>query len=414
VKIGMISQWYEPETGAAAHPSAIARVLARRGHELTVLTGFPNYPHGRLYDGYRMRPRFREILDGVSVVRVPLIPSHDASAARRMVALGSFAVSATAQVGVLADADVCLVYLTPATIGLAARVLRRLHGVPYVVYVQDLWPESVTASGFIGNKRVESLVETGIHRFCRGLYEHAESVVAISPSMARLLVERGVDPERSEVVYNWIDEEIFRPVPRVTERRVLDVDSVWLMYAGGIGDVQGLDTAIEALAQLRDRPDIRLALVGDGVAVGSLLELADRLGVSGRLRHLGSKPMAEMPRLMAEADAQLISLKDLPLFHATIPSKTQSTMACGMPMVCSVPGDAAGLVEKAGAGFTAPAGDVDGLASAFRRMADVGPTVRAEMGRAGRSYYESELGSDVGAGHLESLLVSAAHSGRRR
>jgi colanic acid biosynthesis glycosyl transferase WcaI len=406
VRIGMITQWYEPEPGAAAHPTAIARALQQRGHDLEVLTGFPNYPDGRFFPEYRVRLRHTERRDGVKVLRVPLWPSHDDSGMRRALTLTSYAVSASVQALSLRDVDVCLVYLTPATVGLAARVLRRLAGVPYVLYVQDLWPESVLASGFIGHPRAERVVESAINRFCRGLYRHSSGVAAISPGMQQLLVERGVREDRASVVYNWIDESVFRPADRAAEN--LDGGAFWLMYAGGIGDVQGLETAVDALALLPDRPDVRLALVGDGVAVPRLRERAAEQGVSDRVRFLGSRPMSSMPAVMASADAQLISLRDLPLFHATVPSKTQSVMACGLPAIASVPGDAARLVERAGAGLACTPEDPRALATAMRTMADCPPDERRRMGRAGRDFYEHNLSAQVGARRLEDLLSRAA------
>lgn len=410
MRIGMISQWYEPETGSAAHPTAIARALHARGHEVKVLTGFPSYPLGRTYDGWRMRPRHHELRDGIQVMRVPDLPSHDNSAARRALSLTSFAVSAALQVRWLKDVDVCLTYLTPATVGGAARVLRRLWGVPYVLYVQDLWPESVTASGFIGRPQLERRAEQGINAYLAGLYARASAVAAISPTMSRTLAERGAG-DRAHVVYNWINEDVFSPSEPSTE---LPRDRVWIMYAGGIGEVQGLDAAVKAMDLLRDRDDIGLALVGDGVALSGLRELADRLGVADRIRFLGHREMAAMSGLMAEAAAQLISLRDLPLFRGTVPSKLQAAMACGQPLVCAVNGDAADLVCRSGTGFTATPEDSASIAGAFRAMADSGPAARAAMGERALAFYRGEFSAEIGAARLETHLAAAMAEGPRR
>ena len=406
----MITQWYEPETGSAAHPTAIARALAARGHEVKVLTGFPSYPLGRVYDGYRLSPRMHETRDGISVLRVPDSPSHDRSAWRRALSLTSFATSATAQVGWLRDTDVCLTYLTPATVGLAAMTLRRLWGVPYALYVQDLWPETVTASGFIGSAGTAARVERLLTRWLSRLYDGADGIAAISPTMAETLAARGARVTPVSIP-NWVDEQIFVPVPRAG-RPHLD-ERRWLMYAGGIGEVQALDTALRALALLEDRPDLGLALAGTGVAVPDLQRLAAELRLDDRVRFLGGFPMAEMPALIAEADAQLVSLKDLPLFRGTIPSKLQASMACGAPIVCSVAGDAADVVRRAGCGFTATPGDPESLAAAFRGVADATPADLAAMGSRARSTYVAELGEASGATALEELLEKTA-SGRRR
>jgi colanic acid biosynthesis glycosyl transferase WcaI len=401
----MITQWYEPETGSAAHPSAIARALAARGHEVKVLTGFPSYPLGRVYDGYRRQVRVHETRDGIAVLRVPDAPSHDRSAGRRALSLTSFAVSATAQVGWLRDTDVCLTYLTPATVGLAAMTLRRLWGVPYTLYVQDLWPETVTASGFIGHAGVADRVERLLGGWLRRLYAGADGVAAISPTMAETLASRGARVPPVSIP-NWVDEQIFRPA-RGVGRPHLD-DRRWVMYAGGIGEVQGLDTALRALALLDDRPDLALALVGGGVAVPHLQRLAEDLRLGDRVRFLGGFPMDEMPALIAEADVQLVSLKDLPLFRGTIPSKLQAAMACGAPVVCSVAGDAAELVRRSACGFLATPEEPESLAAAFRLVAETSHADLAAMGSRARSTYVSELGEGSGAAALEELLTGAA------
>jgi colanic acid biosynthesis glycosyl transferase WcaI len=410
VKIGMISQWYEPETGAAAHPTAIARALAGRGHQVKVLTGFPSYPHGRVYDGYRMRLRAHEQRDGIELLRVPDSPSHDQSARRRALRLTSFAVSATSQVGWLRDVDVCLTYLTPATVGMAAMALRRVWGVPYALYVQDLWPETVTASGFIGSARTTARVEGALEVWLRRLYRGAGAIAAISPTMAATLAERGAGATPASIP-NWVDERVFRPVPR-DGRSHLD-DRRWVMYAGGIGDVQSLDTALRALALLDDRPELALALVGTGVAVPRLQALATELGLGDRVRFLGGFAMEAMPSLIAEADAQLVSLKDLPLFHGTIPSKLQASMACGAPVVCAVAGDAAEIVRRAGCGFVAAPEDPASLAEALRGLADASAADLAAMGGRARASYVADLGEASGGAALEQLLVGAA-AGRAR
>ncbi len=410
MRIGMISQWYEPETGSAAHPTAIARGLLARGHQVRVLTGFPSYPQGRTYDGYRMRLRAHEMRDGIELLRVPDVPSHDQNALRRALTLTSFAVSATVQVGWLRDADVVLTYLSPATVGLAALTLERLRGVPYVLYVQDLWPETITASGFLPGDRLNSAAETAINVGLRRLYRRAAGTAAISQTMATTIGERGtVVPPVS--IPNWVDEDVFAPATPATPRELPD-GRTWMMYAGGMGDVQALDHGVRALARLSDRPDIGLAFVGDGVARERLERLSAELGVAERVLFLGPRRMSAMPGLMAEAAAQLVSLKDLPLFRGTIPSKVQAAMACGSPIVCAVAGEAADVVTKAGCGIVVAPEDEVSLAEGFVAMADMGSHDRRRMGDAGRLAYVENYSAAAGTERLEQLLLSAA--GRRR
>jgi colanic acid biosynthesis glycosyl transferase WcaI len=410
MRIGMISQWYAPETRSAAHPTAIARALAARGHELRVLTGYPSYPLGKVYDGYAMRLRTDEVIDGIQLRRVPDVPSHDRSAVRRAMSLTSFAASATAQVGWLRGADVCLVYLTPATVGVAGMTLRRLWGVPYALYVQDLWPEVVAASGFVSRSRATDAIEATLRPYLTRLYRGAGGIAGISPTMAELLAERGsrVPPVS---IPNWIDEDLFRPVPLPGERR-LD-DRIWIMYAGGVGDVQALDAAVSAMTLLGDRPDIGLAIVGDGVALEAIRRQVQEAGLEDRVRFLGGdNPAAAMPGLIAESSAQLVSLKDLPHFRATIPHKLQVAMACARPVVCAVAGDAADVVRRAGAGVVATPEDPKSMAGAFQEIADMGSAERAAMGERARTAYLAELGAASGVAALEELLQNAIRQGR--
>lgn len=405
MKIGLITQWYEPEPGAAAHPTAIARALAARGHQLRVLTSFPSYPEGRIYDGYTMAWRKREVADGIELLRVADFPSHDRSALRRALSLTSFAGSACANVGWLRGVDVCLVYLSPATVGFAGRILRATWRIPYVLYVQDLWPESITASGLIGSPRTSRLIESGVHRFLRGIYRKASGVAAISPGMADILHERGAsDPQ---VVYNWVDETAFKPFggPRGDD---LSSAKTWIMYAGGVGDMQGLDTAIDAMASVRDRcPALSLAIVGDGVARDALERQARALDLADRVVFLRRRPMQQMPALMAQAAVQLVSLRDLPLFHFTVPSKVQSSMAAAQPMICAVAGDAAALVRSAGAGWCVPPGDAAALAEAFAAVAEASPKDLARMGCDGHRFYLEKLSAEAGSKQIETMLFRA-------
>lgn len=403
MRIAFVSQWYDPEGGSAAIPGAMVRALRDRGHDVEVVTGFPNYPTGRLYDGYRIRPYQREVVRGVPVHRLPLYPSHDSSALRRLLNFLTFMLSAATVGSALARrSQVALIYSTPATVGLVGVVLRRLLRRPFVLYIQDVWPDTVAATGMLPS-RLARPVEWALHRFCNEVYRAAEHIAVISPGMKSLLVERGVPASKVGVVYNWVDEDVFGPV----ERPARTDESFQLMYAGNIGHVQGLEVAIRAVAGLRD-PRVRLRLIGTGVAVPTLQGLAVELGVAGQVVFEGPRGIEEMARVMASADVQLVCLKDDPLFHLTMPSKVQAILASGRPLITCAPGDAAALTTESGAGWAVPAGDADALADAIRQARALPPEELEELGAAGRRYYEKRLSSGVGAALLERALERAA------
>ena len=409
MKVAFVSQWFDPEEGSAAIPGAMVRSLRGRGHDVEVITGFPNYPYGKLYDGYRIRPWRRETIRGVPVHRVPLYPSHDRSGLRRAINFLSFMLSAsTIGVFIARRSRVALVYSTPATVGLAGLVLRRVFGKPFVLFVQDLWPDTVTATGMLP-KRLVRPVSRILHAFCNAVYASAARIAVISPGMKDLLVSRGVPAEKIDIVYNWVDEDVFVPI----QARHTDV-AFQVMYAGNLGDVQGLDVAVRAMAELQDLPEVVLRLIGSGVAQEHLESLTRELGLTDRVRFEGPRPMAEIAGLMAEADVQLVCLSDHPLFHITMPSKIQATLACGQPLIVSAPGDAARLALESGAGFSSPAGDVGALADAIRRAYALRGEGLVEMGRKGRLFYERNLSARVSVGLLEEALCRAAHSKTHR
>jgi glycosyltransferase involved in cell wall biosynthesis len=222
--------------------------------------------------------------------------------------------SATIGAFVARRSQVALVYATPVTVGLAGVVLRRLFGRPFVVYVQDLWPDTVVATGMLP-ARLERAIGAALEPFCRLVYRSASRVAVISPGMKRLLVDRGVADSKIDVIYNWVDDDLFHPEPSAAPNECFRV-----MYAGNLGDVQGLETLLNAVATLDDLSDLEVVLVGSGVAEPRLRALVESLGIDRRVVFQGPKPTCEMSRLLAQAHVQLVSLTDLPLFHVTMTS----------------------------------------------------------------------------------------------
>ena len=191
MRILMLTQWFDPEPTFKG--LAFAKELVRLGHEVEVLTGFPNYPGGELYEGYKIRLIQRENIDGISVLRVPLYPSHDGSALRRIANYVSFAFSA-AFIGALLvkPADVMYVYHPPATVGFAASVIGMVRRIPFVYDIQDLWPDTLAATGMLNNPSILKLVDSG----CRFIYRHAAKIVVLSPGFKEMLITRGVPAKK--------------------------------------------------------------------------------------------------------------------------------------------------------------------------------------------------------------------------
>jgi glycosyltransferase involved in cell wall biosynthesis len=406
LKIGIVSQWYPPEP--AYIPGNLARDLVARGHRVRVLTGFPNYPTGRLHEGYRQAWNDTSVLDGVTVRRVPLYTSHDHSGVRRAANYLSFAASSSAAaIPYLADADVVYVYLTPATVFAAPALLRKLRGIPAVIHVQDVWPESVTSSSMVPGGLGGRLISDILHAAMRQTYRLASSIAVIAPSMRDLVVARGADPARVRVILNWADETLFRPVEATFAARtqIGRRDRCTIMYAGAMGPFQNLEDSIRAAAAVRD--DIDLVLVGSGIGEAAARDLTTRLGADN-VRFLGRLPLSDMAALYAAADYQLVTLKDLAIFRGTIPSKLPAALSCGSPVVVSVPGDCAALVEGNDIGLTCPPDDWQALADRFRRAAALSTADRTAMGRRALDCYRAQMSRQAGIDQLEDMLVEAA------
>ncbi len=380
MRVLLVSLFYDPEPNFKAGP--LGSSLAARGHEVTALTGFPSYPHGRIYPGYHQRLWQFEQRDGVRVLRVPLYPDHSRSAFRRALHYLSFAGSATLLGSVFCrDADVMWVYHPPLTAAIPAWWIGLLRQVPFVLEVQDIWPDTISVTGMVSNQRLLSW----IGRLADFFYRRAAAITVISHGFKSHLVARGIPSAKIHVIPNWADEDVYRPVPPDP-----DLQGAYgmtgrfnVIYAGNIGPAQALQTVLDAAVLLHDLPAVQFVLIGDGMGREDLKKqaLARRLE---NVRFLAHQPAVRMPHFYAQADALLVHLKRDPLYEITIPSKILAYMACGRPILCAVGGDAADVVVQAGAGVVCPPQDPAKLANAVRRLVAMPPQAREALGRAAR------------------------------
>lgn len=393
VRVLMLTQWFDPEPFFKGLP--FAKELAALGHDVEVLTGFPNYPGGKVYEGYRVQLFQRELIDSIPVTRVALYPSHDESSVRRIINYVSFALAA-ALIGTLLvnKPDIVYVYHPPATIGLAAVVIKCFRRTPFVYDIQDLWPDSLKVSGMINNKFMFWLID----KWCKFVYKQADKTVVLSSGFKRKLQERGVQGENVEVIYNWCDEEKIETLERNEElsKELRLIDNFNVMFAGNMGKGQDLEAVLEAASIIEKRiPEIQFVLVGSGVELNSLRSTAQHMAL-GNVLFLGQRSIDEIGEILNLADVLLVHLKDNPLFRITIPSKTQAYMYAGKPILMAVRGDAASIVEEAGAGISCIPGDALSIASAAERLYLLPRSHLEEMGEKGRAYYDAHMSKSVG------------------
>lgn len=385
-RVLLLTQWFDPEPTFKG--LVFARELVRQGFEVEVLTGFPNYPGGKVYPGYRIQWLQREVIDGVQVTRVPLYPNHDQSAIKRVLNYASFAASATIYGVFMAKrADVMYAYHPPLTVGMAAALIKLFRRIPVVYDIQDMWPDTLRATGMLNNPKALDLVA----RVCRWVYRRMDHIVVLSPGFKRLLLERGVPESKLSVIYNWADEaSLGAPVgqvpavfPGAAQFRIL--------FAGNMGKAQALDTVLDAASLLQARGSrVCWVMLGGGVEVARLkAETAQRQ--LANVVFLPAVPMAEVGAYLNAADAVLVHLRKDPLFEITIPSKTQAYMAVGKPLLMAVDGDAADLVRQSGGGVVAESENPEALAHAAEQLAALPTDALAAMGDKTQHFYREHL-----------------------
>lgn len=401
-RVLVLSQFYWPEP--AFYATSVAEDLVDAGANVQVLTGYPNRPGGEIYQGYRQRINFQEEREGVTINRVPLAISHSSKAVERIVSFISFASTATTAIKLARLADVVYVYATPMTAAIPAQIWNLLFGTRYVLHVQDLWPESVTESGML-NSRANRVATAALGPWLRRAYAGAAHVFAISPGMGAKLVERGASSARTSVIFNWADEKNIvgkRPDSREAKGLVL-------AYAGNLGRMQSLDTLIEAVKVLKDIPNLSLRIAGGGVEEEHLKEISKGIG---NIEFIGRIERSEIHELYQESDFQLVTLRDLPIFRVTVPSKLQASLASSVPVITTVQGDVAKLVERYNAGFVAAPEDVASLADAIERAARTTAVERRAMGENARRLYDDLMGSEAGLKEIRDVLFKQACESR--
>jgi colanic acid biosynthesis glycosyl transferase WcaI len=401
MRILLLTQWFQPEPNFKGLPLAIA--LRESGHDVEVLTGFPNYPGGKLYQGYRLKLWQRETMDGITVNRAVLYPSHDQSAIRRIFNYASFAVSSLILSFWIKRPDVVYVYCPPMTAAAGALALRMFRKVPYVIDVQDLWPDTLASTGMVRSGLVMRLVGA----WSAFAMRHAAALVVLSPGFKRRLLERHVQCP-IHVIPNWAPPEIEEQAKALPPKVASNETTLNILFAGNMGKAQALETVIGAAQRLiRDAPMIRFTLIGGGVDAEALRAASHAAGTENMV-FLTPRPVTEMGSVFADADALLVHLRDDPLFSITIPSKTQAYLAMGRPILMGVRGDAADMVEAAGAGLTFTPENAESLADAAIALLMMSDEARAAMGYAASKYYRQHLAFEHGVRSLEKVLVTAA------
>ena len=393
MKILYVSQYFPPEMGApAARAAELSRHWAATGHDVTVLTGFPNHPTGVIPPEYR--DKFRRLVaheqtNGVNVVRTWLLPFPNRKAHERMLNYSSFCISAASTGLFLSRPDVVIATSPQLLVGLSGWWLARWKRVPFVFEVRDLWPESLAA---VGMGKGDSLLHRSLAKIAGFLYRHADRIVVVTPAFEEHLVEHwNVPREKISVIENGVETQLFAPEPfgggtGSNLRRELDAEEKFVVsYIGTMGMAHGLETIIAAAVQLRAmNPEVVFLMLGEGAAKERIATLARERGLNN-LRFVDQQPREKIPAYIAASDVCLVLLKKTDLFKTVIPTKMLEFMSCARPVILGVDGQARAILEEARAGLAIEPENSDALVNAIRYLAANREEAR-ELGQNGRAH----------------------------
>jgi colanic acid biosynthesis glycosyl transferase WcaI len=398
-RIVLLTQWFDPEPTFKG--IIFARKLIEQGYEVEVITGFPNYPGGKVYPGYKISLLQRESIQDIEVTRVALYPSHDGSAIKRILNYVSFALTAAFYgIFMMKKADVMYVYHPPLTTGVSAAVIRFFRKIPVVYDVQDMWPDTLKATGMVSNETVLEIVS----KVCQGVYKNVDKIAVLSPGFKDLLVARGIPASKIQLIYNWCDESALALPEGVLPENFPSSDKFTILFAGTMGKAQALDAVIAAAAIVQNlNSKINFVFVGGGVEVAHLQELVTVQNLNNVV-FIPRVPMSQVGSMLQQADVLLVHLRKDPLFEITLPSKIQAYMSTAKPILVAVAGNATSIIEEAQCGLVAEPENPQSIADAAILLANMSATELATMGKAGRGFYDAKMSIDVGVASFIKLF----------
>lgn len=407
MKILIVSQYFWPETFKI---NDLAITLHELGHEITVLTGKPNYPIGKFYKGYSFFKRHKEDYCGIKIVRVPLVARGKNN--KILLALNYLSFAFIAGIFTMfyrKKFDISLSFSTsPITSVIPAILHKKINNYGTLTWIQDLWPESVTATTKIRSKILIAILE-GIVKY---VYRNSDKILVQSKAFNESICKYGRYESKIEYLPNWAEDIYFNKSSANFEKyKNLIPNGFVVMFAGNIGEAQDFNSILKAAELTKHDKNIKWVILGDGRNKEFVCKEVERLGLQETFLLLGSYPMADMPGFFIHADLMLVALKDEYIFSLTIPSKVQSYMASGKPIVSMINGIGNEIITDARCGLTANAGDYESLADNVIKLSKQPKELLNEFGTNSKAYYEANFSKKIVIDNLLTIMESHVNKG---
>lgn len=387
-RIILLMQFYDPEP--VYKGQEFAEAIAKSGYEVEVVTGFPNFPGGKIYSGYRIWPIKKSTKNGIMITRLALFPSHSKNKLGRVLNYSSFMLSAFLYLTFMARrANLVYAYHPPLTVGLAATAARVFRRHPVVVDIHDLWPDTLPATGMLQDQRILKLVEI----MCNWMYRRVQHIILHTNGFRDQLLKRGVPAEKMTTVIGWTHESKDKVTKFEAPKPMKSLNGLKVLYAGNVGPAQALGTVLDAAQILQTAGHRKMAtfcILGEGIELGALKEKAKSLSLSNVV-FLPRVPQAAVQAYLAEADILLIHLRDTPLFSLNIPSKAQAYMLAAKPIIIGMRGEVERLFSDTQAGICVQPENPEQMANAILSLAAMSASDREKLGENAYNYYWSEL-----------------------
>ena len=399
MKILFISQYFYPETFRG---NDIAFHLAEKGHSVHVVAGIPNYPDGKFYDGYGLFRKRREVINGVTVTRIPVVPRGVDS--KLLLVLNYFSYMINAWIYVLFHSirnkydRVFVQQLSPVMMSVPGILYKKLRKTPLYTWVLDLWPESLSAAGGITNKTVLKYFA----HFSKKEYRWSDKILISSRSFTDSILKYG--DYQSKIIYfpQWADGQdasgnSFISMPTLPP-------GFKIMFTGAVGEAHGFECTMQAALLTRENKDIKWIILGDGRKLEWVKEFVRDNELEDTVLTLGRYPSETMPQFYAQADVLLASLSDDPLFSLYAPAKISSYMSSGKPILAVMNGEGSDVIRQADCGWTVPAGDSKGLADMAVKLSQTDGCVFKQKGANGLAFYNEHFVKSECLRKLDSIM----------